>query len=59
AEIAASVAQDLFAALRAPIRRLGAPRIPISYAPPLEDVVRVGVENIVAAARSLVEKEHA
>ncbi|MEE8555392.1 MAG: alpha-ketoacid dehydrogenase subunit beta, partial [bacterium] len=30
AEIAASVAQDLFAALRAPIRRLGAPRIPIS-----------------------------
>lgn len=59
AEIAASVAQDLFAALRAPIRRLGAPRIPISYAPPLEDVVRVGVENIVAAAQSLVEKEHA
>ena len=59
AEIAASVAQDMFAALRAPIRRLGAPRIPISYSPPLEDTVRVGVENIVAAARSLVEKEQA
>lgn len=59
AEIAASVAQDLFGALRAPIRRLGAPRIPIAYATPLEDVARVGVENIVAAARSLLQKEHA
>ncbi len=36
------------------MRRLGAPRVPISYAPPLEDVVRVSEAMIVAAAEALV-----
>ena len=40
AEIAATVAEELFDELRAPVRRLGAPRIPIGYAPPLENVNR-------------------
>ncbi len=41
AEIAATVAEELFDRLEAPVRRLGAPRIPIGYAPPLEDQAKV------------------
>ena len=54
AEIAATAAERLHKALKAPVRRLGAPRVPISYAPPLEDVVRVSEAMIVAAAEGLV-----
>jgi pyruvate/2-oxoglutarate/acetoin dehydrogenase E1 component len=54
AEVAATVAERLHKALKAPVRRLGAPRIPISYAPPLEDAVRVSEARIVSAAESLV-----
>jgi acetoin:2,6-dichlorophenolindophenol oxidoreductase subunit beta len=46
AEIAATVSEHLFKALKAPVRRRAAPRIPISYAPPLEDVVRVSEAQI-------------
>ncbi|MEC8203027.1 MAG: transketolase C-terminal domain-containing protein, partial [Pseudomonadota bacterium] len=35
------------------VARLGAPRIPIPYAPPLEDTVRVTAENIAAAVTRL------
>ncbi|GGK27136.1 alpha-ketoacid dehydrogenase subunit beta [Salinarimonas ramus] len=52
AEIAAFVAEHLHARLAAPVRRLGAPRIPVAYAPPLEDMARVSPEAIVAAARA-------
>jgi acetoin:2,6-dichlorophenolindophenol oxidoreductase subunit beta len=41
AEIAASAAEELFGELKAPVRRLGAPRIPIGYAPSLEDQARI------------------
>jgi pyruvate dehydrogenase E1 component beta subunit len=44
AEIAASVAE----ALAIPVRRLGAPRIPVGYSTPLEDEARVSVEKILA-----------
>jgi pyruvate dehydrogenase E1 component beta subunit len=54
AEVAATVAERLHKALKAPVKRLGAPRVPISYAPPLEDVVRVSEAMIVAAAEALV-----
>jgi pyruvate/2-oxoglutarate/acetoin dehydrogenase E1 component len=54
AEIAATVAEHLHKALKAPVKRLGAPRIPISYAPPLEDTVRVTEGMIVGAAEALV-----
>jgi len=47
AEIAATVSEHLFKALKAPVRRRAAPRIPISYAPPLEDMVRVSEEQII------------
>lgn len=54
AEIAATVAEKLHRALKAPVRRLAAPRIPISYAPPLEDAVRVSEAAISAAVRDLL-----
>ena len=47
AEIAATVSEHLFRALKAPVRRRAAPRIPISYAPPLEDMVRVSEAQII------------
>jgi pyruvate dehydrogenase E1 component beta subunit len=47
AEIAATVAETL--GVR--VKRLGAPRIPVGYAPVLEAVARVSVEQIVAAAQ--------
>jgi acetoin:2,6-dichlorophenolindophenol oxidoreductase subunit beta len=54
AEIAASVSEHMFGALKAPVRRLAAPRIPISYAPPLEDQVRISGAQIAAAAKAMV-----
>ena len=54
AEIAATVAEELGDALRAPIKRVGSPRAPISYASPLEDCLRVTPDRIVAAAKAQV-----
>jgi len=55
AEIAATVAERLFDRLRAPVRRLGAPRAPIGYAPSLEDEVRIFAErDILPAIRALL-----
>src|SRR5689334_23087332 len=54
AEIAATVAETLDGDLKAPVKRLGAPRIPVAYAPPLEDKARVTAEQIIAACRALV-----
>jgi pyruvate dehydrogenase E1 component beta subunit len=49
AEIAASAAE----ATDCRVARRGAPRIPVGYAPVLEAQSRVGVEQIVGAARAL------
>jgi pyruvate/2-oxoglutarate/acetoin dehydrogenase E1 component len=54
AEVAAWAAEHLFHDLAAPIARLGAPRVPVSYSPPLEDQVRVTVHDVVKAVRGLV-----
>ncbi len=51
AEIAASAAE----ATGCKVRRLGAPRIPVGYAPVLEAQSRVSVEPIVAAAKAMCE----
>jgi pyruvate dehydrogenase E1 component beta subunit len=56
AEIVASVCEQHYGALRAPPRRLTAPRVPIAYAPPLEDDVRVTTTRIVEACKQLVSK---
>jgi pyruvate/2-oxoglutarate/acetoin dehydrogenase E1 component len=45
AEIAATVAEEL----KVPVRRLGAPRIPVGYSKPLEDEARITAERIAAA----------
>jgi acetoin:2,6-dichlorophenolindophenol oxidoreductase subunit beta len=52
AEIAASAAE----ATSCRVQRLGAPRIPVGYAPVLEAQSRVGADEIVAAARSLAAR---
>ena len=54
AEVAATVADRAFSSLRAPIKRIGAPRVPIPYAPPLEDLLRVTPERIAAVAREVM-----
>ncbi|MFP6706259.1 MAG: alpha-ketoacid dehydrogenase subunit beta [Alphaproteobacteria bacterium] len=54
AEIAATVAENMAHVLTAPIRRLGAPRAPISYAKPLEDLLRITPERILATAFSQI-----
>ncbi|MCG6121114.1 MAG: alpha-ketoacid dehydrogenase subunit beta [Microvirga sp.] len=59
AEIAASVAEALHDRLKAPVKRLGAPRIPIAYAPPLEDMARVTPDRIVASARAMCARAEA
>ena len=50
AEVAATVAERM----RVPVRRLGAPRIPVGYAPPVEDAARVTRAMIVDAAREMM-----
>lgn len=54
AEISATVSEKLFSDLKAPVRRLGSPRVPISYAPPLEREIKVSRDDIANAARQLV-----
>ncbi len=54
AEIAATVAERAHGHLKAPIRRLGAPRAPISYAPNLEDEVRVTADKVAGTVRSMM-----
>jgi len=46
AEVAATVSEAMGGGLKAPVRRLGAPRIPIPYAPPLEDLCRVRAADV-------------
>jgi len=52
AEVAATVAEQTGAR----IARLGAPRIPVGYAPVLEQASRVRVEQVVQAARGLYKR---
>lgn len=50
AEIAATVAEEL----GVKVKRLGAPRLPVPYAPPLEEACKIAPERIVAAAREML-----
>ncbi len=50
-EVVATVAEHAGDALRGPVRRLGAPRSLVAYAPNLEDQMRVTEAMIVAAAK--------
>jgi pyruvate dehydrogenase E1 component beta subunit len=51
AEIAATVAEEL----GIPVKRLGAPRIPVGYSKPLEDEARIGADRILAAITAFAD----
>lgn len=55
-EIAATIAEEMFDCLKAPVRRLGAPRIPIPYSPPLEEVCRITPAQIAGAVRDMMSR---
>jgi pyruvate dehydrogenase E1 component beta subunit len=52
AEIAAQVQAAAFDELDAPIERVGAPFMPVPFAPPLEDAYLPGRREIVSAVRA-------
>jgi pyruvate dehydrogenase E1 component beta subunit len=53
AEIIAEVIDKLGETLKYPPKRIGAPRIPVPYSPPLEDEYRVTEKDIVAAVKAM------
>ena len=56
AEVVATVVEQAGDALRGPVRRLGAPRSLVAYAPNLEDKMRVTEQMIVTAAKETMGK---
>jgi acetoin:2,6-dichlorophenolindophenol oxidoreductase subunit beta len=54
AGLAAIIADEAFGSLRAPVKRVTIPHVPVPFAVPLEDYVTPTAERIVDAARSLV-----
>jgi pyruvate/2-oxoglutarate/acetoin dehydrogenase E1 component len=55
AEIAATIAEEAFEDLDAPVRRLTAPDSPVPFSPALEKAFIPQVEDVVAALRDLLE----
>ncbi|MBI4285674.1 MAG: alpha-ketoacid dehydrogenase subunit beta [Chloroflexi bacterium] len=53
AEIAATVTEMAFDYLDAPVKRIGAPSVPIPFAPSLENAVLPGARDIVQACREV------
>ncbi|MCH8198112.1 MAG: hypothetical protein IH904_08515 [Proteobacteria bacterium] len=53
-EIAATVAEHAFGALKAPILRIGRTPVPVPFSPPLEDAITPSVEDIAAAIRKVM-----
>ncbi len=56
AEVVATVAEHAGESLKGPVRRIGAPRSLVAYAPNLEDQMRVTEEMIVKAAQETLGK---
>ncbi len=54
AEIAATVSEELAGQMLAPIARVGAPRIPVPYTPPLESVYQIDPTRILLALRQAI-----
>jgi 2-oxoisovalerate dehydrogenase E1 component beta subunit len=55
AEIAATIAEEAFESLDAPIKRLAAPDTPVPFSPPLEKAFIPQVDDVVAGLRELAE----
>jgi pyruvate/2-oxoglutarate/acetoin dehydrogenase E1 component len=54
AEIAASIQEECWDALKAPVRRLGAPYSPVPFSKPLENAFLVQPEAVVEAVKSII-----
>ncbi len=54
AEIAATIAEEAFEDLDAPVMRLAAPDMPVPYSPPLEKAFMPQVEDVLTALRELM-----
>jgi 2-oxoisovalerate dehydrogenase E1 component beta subunit len=54
-EIAATIAEEAFESLDAPVRRLTAPDSPVPFSPPLESAFIPQVEDVVAGLKELAE----
>jgi pyruvate dehydrogenase E1 component beta subunit len=59
AEICAVVAERLGGTLKSPVARVGAPRIPVPYSPPLENAYRVTEEKLIQEIRRVTTNEDA
>jgi pyruvate/2-oxoglutarate/acetoin dehydrogenase E1 component len=55
AEIAATIAEDAFEDLDAPVKRIAAPDSPVPFSPPLEKAFIPQVEGVAAGLRELAE----
>jgi len=55
AEIAATIAEEAFEHLDAPIKRIAAPDTPVPFSPPLEKAYIPQVEDVVAGLKELAE----
>ena len=55
AEIAATIAEEAFEDLDAPVKRITAPDTPVPFSPPLEKAFIPQVEDVVAGLRELAE----
>jgi 2-oxoisovalerate dehydrogenase E1 component beta subunit len=55
AEIAATIAEEAFESLDAPVRRIAAPDAPVPYSPPLEKAYIPQVDTVAAGLRELAE----
>jgi pyruvate/2-oxoglutarate/acetoin dehydrogenase E1 component len=55
AEIAATIAEDAFEDLDAPVKRIAAPDTPVPFSPPLEKAFIPQVEDVAAGLRDLAE----
>ena len=58
-DIAALIAQNAFAALKAPVRMVTAPHTPVPFASNLEDLYKPDAKRIAAAAREVTEQSWA
>jgi pyruvate/2-oxoglutarate/acetoin dehydrogenase E1 component len=54
-EIAATIAEEAFEDLDAPVKRITAPDTPVPFSPPLEKAFLPQVEDVVAGLRELAE----
>jgi len=55
AEIVATIAEEAFESLDAPIKRIAAPDTPVPFSPPLEKAYIPQVDDVLAALRELAE----